>query len=493
MTAKIAYYYFSYCAVAFILAILVTPVMRGLAFYLGAVDRGAGRRTHTGIVPRLGGIGIFIAYAVPFLFAQTRGLWDEMHYRTLGIFLASAIVLFIGIYDDIRGATIVNKLVSQCMAALFIYAWGIRIEVLSNPFGGVIALGWLSLPVTVLWIVIITNSVNLIDGLDGLAAGTGVLIATTLFFLAADKDVHYKLTLIILAGALLGFLRHNFPPATIFMGDSGSLFLGFFLAAITIASSYKATAMATILLPVLAFIHPLMDMTYAVLRRFYRGLPLGLADREHIHHKLLDRGMSRRRVVLTLYAVNILLMAGILLLVGRQLSYNLIWLVCLAVAVVAGLKFFGYVEFRAFARENIRNFTINRKRRYFNYLIKRFRNGAARSRSLEALAPPLDELMGEYGFSRAEIALDGTVVYRYEGKGRESRPMSLEFPVVSGQAAIGRVRLDKEMDDDYFLCTAELARALSECIAGVMDRVASGRDRAADGEGQDGNAGHGAD
>ena len=252
MTIGKFYYLFSYFSVSFVLAVLIVPLMKPLSFEVGAVDTGSWRRVHTGIIPRLGGIGIFLAFAVPLIFSLTRGEWDAFHDSMTGILVASAIVFLVGVYDDIKGARVRHKLLAEIAASVLVYSWGVRITAISNPFGGMITLGWLALPVTVLWIIIITNAVNLIDGLDGLAAGTVILIAATLFSLTGS-EFHLQLTFILLIGSMLGFLLYNFPPASIFMGDSGSLFLGFFLASTSIISLKKATAMATIMVPIIAF------------------------------------------------------------------------------------------------------------------------------------------------------------------------------------------------------------------------------------------------
>ena len=467
MTVKILYYFISYAAAAFLLALALTPLMRPLAFKLGAIDKGTGRRVHTGKIPRLGGGAIFIAFLLPIVFSLTRGVWDSFHDKMVAILVASTIVFFIGIYDDLKGATIRNKLFAEVLAAAIIYFWGIRISVLSNPFGAPLALGWLSLPVTVLWIIIVTNAVNLIDCLDGLAAGTGILISLALVSLSGS-DVHMQLAYVILAGGLAGFLVYNFPPASIFMGDAGSLFIGFFLGAISILSSQKATAIATIMIPIIAFGFPLMDMLYAVLRRYYRGIPLGSADKEHIHHKLLERGLSKRKVLFVLYFINVSAMLAVLLLVKRQLNADFLGLAMLAVFAVLGLRAFGYIEFLPFFRDMTRNYDIGRKRKYFGYVIKRFRKSARASTSLEELKPRLTLLMKEYNFSAVEIYLyplkkDAPFfVYGSADATGPQNPLILSFPITRGDGAIGNVYISREIGDDYFLCATELVRAVSE-------------------------------
>jgi UDP-GlcNAc:undecaprenyl-phosphate GlcNAc-1-phosphate transferase len=460
------YYFFSYLVVAVILSLALVPLMRPLSFKLGAVDKGTGRRIHRGVIPRLGGIGIFLAFIIPLGFSLTRGVWDTFHDNMVGVLVGSTIIFLTGVYDDIKGARIRTKLFLEVVAAIIIYAWGIRITVISNPFGSPVDLSWLSLPATVLWIIVITNAINLIDGLDGLAAGTVIFISAILFSFAG-ADVHMQLVYVVLVGSLLGFLRYNFPPASIFMGDSGSLFLGFVLGSVSILSSHKATAIATLMIPVFAFGLPLMDMFYAVLRRFYRGMPLGEADKEHIHHKLLEKGLSKRRVLLVLYAVNVMIMMGVLLVVRRQMEISFFGLVFLAAVAAFGLRILGYIEFLPFMKEMLRNYAIGRKRKYFNYVIARFRRNAAKSRSLDDFWAHLTELMSEYNFISAEIRLSipglEDPVYAFTVESGPGKPMFLFFPIPDGKDGyLGEISITKQMDDDYFLCTAEMVRALSE-------------------------------
>ena len=467
MTVKVLYYFISYASVAFIIALALTPLMRPLSFGHGAVDKGTGRRVHAGIIPRLGGAAIFIAFMLPVVFSLTRGQWDLFHDRMVGILVASTIVFCIGVYDDLKGATVQNKLFAEVLAAAIIYLWGIRITVLTNPFGPAIQLGLWGLPVTVLWIVIVTNALNLIDGLDGLAAGTGILISLAL--LSVSGDTHMQLVYAVLAGGLAGFLVYNFPPASIFMGDAGSLFTGFFLGAISILSSHKATAMATIMIPVIAFSFPLMDMAYAVLRRYYRGVPLGEADREHIHHKLLEKGLSKKKVLFLLYLINGCLLLAVLMMVGRQQrNIDFLGLILIVVVAVLGLRLFGYIEFLPFLRDTLRNYEIGRKRKYFNYIIKRFRRNAKKCGSLDELKPHLSELMREYNFRKVNIFFnpahlaDPLYSYTSDSGHEPEKPLFLSFPVVGCNGYTGSVNISKETDDDYFLCTAELVRAVSE-------------------------------
>ena len=473
MTVRAIYYFISYFAAAFVLVLGLTPLMRILSFKLGAIDTGSGRRVHTGKVPRLGGAGIFLAFILPVVFSLTRGEWDSFHTNLSVVLIASLIVFCMGAYDDLKGATIKNKLMAEVLAASIIYYWGIRITVISNPFGGSISLGWMSFPVTVLWVVVVTNAINLIDGLDGLAAGTGIIISMMMFTLSGP-DAHMQLAYVILAGSLAGFLVYNFPPASIFMGDSGSLFLGFFLGALSILSSRKATAIATIMIPIVAFSLPLMDMLYAVIRRYYRGVPLGNADKEHIHHKLLAKGLSKRKVLFLLYFFNISVMMAVMVLIRRQLNIDFLALILLAVLGVIGLRALGYIEFLPFFRDMARNYDIGRKRKYFGYVIKRFRQSARECTSLEELKPYLTLLMKEYNVSAVEMYLypldkDAPFfVYHPDTASVPQNPLILSFPVKRGNGAIGSVYISRDVEDDYFLCANELVRAISEELSSLV-------------------------
>lgn len=470
MTSDRFYYFFSYFAVCFALAVLLVPLMRPLSFRIGAIDIGTGRRVHDGVIPRLGGVGIYLAFSVPFIFFLTRGEWDDFHAKMVGVLIASGIVFITGVYDDIKGVRVRNKLFFEILAATIIYIWGIKIDMISNPFGGRIALGWMSLPVTVLWIIIVTNAFNLIDGLDGLAAGTGIFIAATFFYLVSGNDVHLQLTYVILMGSLLGFLGYNLPPASIFMGDSGSLFLGFFLSVTALIWEHKATAFATMMVPIIAFSFPLTDMLCAVLRRYHRGLPLGEADKEHIHHKLLEKGLSKRKTLLTIYGLNICMLLLVLFLVKRQYNVDFIGLVLVIGVAILGLRMVGYIKYIPLAKELIENYDLGRRRKYFIHVIKQFRASGSKSDSLDDLREHLNVLGKEYNFSSIEICLNipsiENPIYQFGNKSVRGRAMTLSFPIItSNKNYLGEVRITQQMRDGHFLCSDELVRVLSSVIS----------------------------
>lgn len=306
--------YFVIFLSSLLISYLITPFIRRYAILNEVMDEdGDSRRIHNGSIPRLGGVGIYLGFYLPFLgflFYQNRishFLLSDIR-QFLGLLACSTIILALGIYDDIKGANAAKKLAVQTIAAIILFSFGFEIQKISNPFGGAMHLGWLSLPVTVFWLVGLSNAFNLIDGIDGLASGvaffaTSALLAVALFF----GNVLPSLFTAALAGATLGFLRYNFNPARIFMGDSGSLFLGFTIAAVSIHGSAKAHAAVAILVPIIALGLPIMDTLLAIARRLYRGLPIPTADREHIHHKLIKHGFSHRRAALILYSFCVVL------------------------------------------------------------------------------------------------------------------------------------------------------------------------------------------
>ncbi|NIO20217.1 MAG: undecaprenyl/decaprenyl-phosphate alpha-N-acetylglucosaminyl 1-phosphate transferase, partial [Candidatus Aenigmarchaeota archaeon] len=225
------------------------------------------------------------------------------------------------------------------IAAIILFFFGFEIQSISNPFGNAIHLGWFSLPLTVFWLVGLSNAFNLIDGIDGLASGvaffaTSALLAVALFL----GNILPSLFTAALAGATLGFLRYNFNPAKIFMGDSGSLFLGFTIAAISIHGSEKAHAAVAILIPIVALGLPIMDTLLAIARRVYRGLPIPTADKEHIHHRLIKYGFSHRRTALVLYSFCIILSSlAVLLAISSSVLVGII-LAFLGLFIFWGIK-----------------------------------------------------------------------------------------------------------------------------------------------------------
>jgi len=333
------------------LSLAVTPAVRAAALQIGAVDRGGGRRVHHGHVPRLGGVALLVAGAGALLLAQGLGIpvleLLESHGWRLGWLAAGAtLMLLLGSLDDVRGVGPLGKLAGQTVAALIAVYGGYGFHALTNPFGGgVVWLGPLGGLLTVLWIVIVTNAFNLIDGLDGLAAGTGLIAAVTLFLVAlSEQRPDAAVMAVTLAGVLAGFLRFNVAPASIFLGDAGSLLLGYLLALLSIQSLQKGPTAVVVLVPILTLGLPILEAAVTVARRW---LVAGIAsvvhaDREHIHHRLLHLGLTQRRAVWVLWAVCAAFGALALLAVGARGVGNAAIVGGVALATVVGLRWLGY-------------------------------------------------------------------------------------------------------------------------------------------------------
>jgi len=296
------------CFLSFLLAAMaafcLTFAVRRLAHRCGALDRPQQRKVHLQPIPTWGGLGLFggIVVAALVFCLVDKGL--------VGILLGSALLVLTGLVDDRFDMRAVQKLVCQIGAALVLLGFGVGIRGFTHPLTGdyLSLAAWQTWLATILWVVCITNTLNLIDGLDGLAAGVSCLSAGTLSVLALQQGYgEVAILAAAVSGGCLGFLRHNFNPARIFMGDTGSQMLGFLLAAIAVAGTVKKPAVIAILVPVLILGVPVTDTLLAVIRRSWRRESIFSADREHLHHRLLDRGLSQKQVVLVLYGVTAVL------------------------------------------------------------------------------------------------------------------------------------------------------------------------------------------
>ncbi len=300
-------------AVAASVTLAVTPFVRRLGLVAGAVAKPGGRNVHEGEIPRIGGVAIF-AGVLSALLVQWTGEsflgWEGYLLqgtggagRALGIFAGITVMFLVGVVDDLVDLNPGAKLAGQVVAAGIVVWAGLRIAYVGNPVsGGLITLGVLSIPITVVYLIGFANVINLIDGLDGLAAGVSAIAATSLLVLAAQGN---RLDAAVLAaaviGACAGFLRHNFHPASIFMGDSGAMFLGFTLATVSLLGVMKTTATIALAVPLLIIGVPIFDTASAIVRRIRHRRPIHSADKGHIHHRLLGRGFDQRQTVLIIY------------------------------------------------------------------------------------------------------------------------------------------------------------------------------------------------
>ncbi len=293
---------------AFIIVLLGTPLVKKLALKVKALDRPDPRKVHNGTMPRLGGLAICFGFWAAMLLTQ------ELTKPFIGVLLGGLIIVIVGFADDTKGVSPKIKLLGQIIAAIVTMLWGVRVDFLTNPIAeGVISLellgfDFLSYVVTVFWIVGVTNAVNLIDGLDGLAAGVSAIAAVTLGIVAMLEGHPAVASMsFILAASSLGFLKYNFHPAKIFMGDTGSMFLGFNLASIAILSFTKSATVVSLFLPIVILGIPLADTLFAIIRRYTSGKPIFAADKDHLHHRLLALGLSHKNTVLAIYGVSTVL------------------------------------------------------------------------------------------------------------------------------------------------------------------------------------------
>lgn len=329
-------------ALAFVVAFAFTfasvPIAKIVAGKIGAIDvpRDA-RRMHKKATPRLGGIAVFFGFLVSLLCFC--GITKDL----IAVLIGAIIIVVLGIIDDSRGLSAKVKFCVQILAALVVvFGGGIRIEVFTNPnlFSDLTVLhlsDWVSIPFTILWIVAITNAVNLIDGLDGLAAGISSIAAVSLVFVAIMVgEERIALIALIIAGACFGFLPFNFNPATIFLGDTGSTFLGYMLAVLSVQGGFKSYAVITFAVPLLILGLPLFDTSFAILRRLFTGKGIMTPDRGHIHHRLVDMGFSQKQTVFILYAISGVLGLTAVVLAESGALRALVLLICVLICVFVG-------------------------------------------------------------------------------------------------------------------------------------------------------------
>lgn len=287
--------------IAFVVTYLLTPIVRHWAKAKGFFDAPDARKVHKGNIPRLGGIAIFVGYlaALSYSLEFTNEKW--------GLLIGSIILVAVGLWDDIKQIGPKTKLLGQIIAAAVLVISGVNIDWITNPWGDLIYLpSWFSIPLTIFWIVGFINIVNLIDGLDGLAAGICLIACVTIFGVTvAMGQTETALITVSLAGAIFAFLKYNFNPAKIFMGDTGSMLLGYTLGAISVIGVVKTATTVALLVPVIALGVPIMDTTFAIVRRYMNGKPIFKPDKGHLHHRLLAMGLTQKQAVLLMYGVTV--------------------------------------------------------------------------------------------------------------------------------------------------------------------------------------------
>jgi UDP-GlcNAc:undecaprenyl-phosphate GlcNAc-1-phosphate transferase len=370
------------------------------------------RHLHSSPLPRLGGVAIFLSFSGCMAVAA---IWAMRYPRLHAVFslkalatilVPAALVFLLGVYDDIRGVGPYLKFSVQGIAAAMLFAGGLRIVNLPVIFGDHELPWFVGLPCTVLWVLAITNAFNLIDGLDGLAAGSA-LFSTMVAFVVALLNGQSLVTImtIALAGAILGFLRFNFNPATIFLGDSGSLFIGFLLSALALKGAQKAPTIVAIAIPVVSFGLPILETSLSIVRRLISGRPVFTADREHIHHKLLQHGITHRQVVILLYGVSaIFALLSLFLLWPTGSSLGLV-LAVLGIGIWIGVQHLGYLEFGEIAR--VAHRTLDQPQIFVNNLaIRRATEELKVARDYEQIRRILAAAFGSNDFDAFELTLE---------------------------------------------------------------------------------------
>jgi UDP-GlcNAc:undecaprenyl-phosphate GlcNAc-1-phosphate transferase len=427
--------YISLFLIALFSSLVLTPIIRRLCVRLGWLDVPRDeRRVHRKAVPRLGGLAIFcsvlIALAIlPLINNLVTQSLRANRFQFLMILVPATLVLLFGIYDDLRGTNARLKFIALALAGTILYAMGGRIDALSIPFVGAVNLpsvvGFL---ITILWVVGVTNAFNLIDGMDGLAAGAALF--SSLVILVVSLMLGHPQVIVValaLSGALIGFLRYNFNPASIFLGDSGSLFIGFTLSALSLQGTQKASTAVAIAIPLMAFGLPVIDTAFTMVRRLLSGHPIFQGDQEHIHHMLLARGWSQRRAVFVLYGVCAILGLASLLFVndsGRATGLVLLVVGSAVVLAVGRLRYHEVDEIKASMKRNLGD----RRLRASNHLrIRRACRAISKADSLARLFSAVQEMLelGEFVHASVQLGRSGDSEGNEHALARENGSLSL--------------------------------------------------------------------
>ncbi|GAA0487098.1 MraY family glycosyltransferase [Salinibacillus aidingensis] len=314
--------------IALISSLLLTYPIKKLALKMGVMDVPNHRKIHTSVTPRLGGLSIYLGTVLGMLY-----IFPD-HPQMSAITLGSLIVVVTGMIDDKYQIRPIIKLSGQLLAAVVLISDGIIIEKITLPVFGVIELGYFSIPLTILWIVGVTNAINLIDGLDGLAAGVSTIAISSILVMAI---IDYRLIVVYicvsLIGSNLGFLFHNFHPAKIYMGDTGSLFLGYSVAVISMLGLFKNIALFSFIIPIIVLGVPILDTLFAIVRRMVNKEPIMMPDKKHVHYQLLAAGFSHRTTVLILYGFSVLF-GGLAILFSLATNLTVSYLVMFALLIL---------------------------------------------------------------------------------------------------------------------------------------------------------------
>jgi len=504
--------YFLLFTTAVLMTLGLTPLVRRWATVWGAMDHPDGqRRIHQRPTPRLGGLAIYLSVLITLTCVPLFGNLVSDSLRDNGTDLmvvlgAGTLVLLLGVWDDFRGSKASIKIAVQLLAAGILYGYGYRIDHISMPAGaGLHIPSVFSFLLTGLWVVGITNAFNLIDGIDGLAAGASGFALLSLFICSlANGHPEISLLSIIMVGAVIGFLRYNFNPASIFLGDTGSLFLGFMAAALSLKSAQKGTTLVAIAIPLVSFGLPVTEVGLSIVRRLLSGTPVFQSDRRHIHHMLLRRGLNQRQAVILLYAICALFsLFGVMLLSPQRNTTGLILFV-VGASLLMGVRQLGYAEFGALGR-HIRQ-GVDRRRRALAAGSRWGQDMEAlrAARSFDELSAALTVLCEANGFAAARLDVTSSAwgwqwtrgqIPPAESDGFPHSPPNgplqqywmLRLPLVGGDgAAVGTLTLYHSPQDDlskdhltFDLANAgELLRRELSLFVSNLPRPSAHRERA---------------
>jgi len=409
--------YFALFLIATFASLAITPLIRRLCERFRLLDVPTdGRRVHSNAVPRLGGVAIYLSLL---LALSTLPMVSNLLTQSLGeytdqLFVAAipaTLVLILGIYDDLRGTNAAVKFIGLGLVGALFFAMGGRIEALAIPFVGTLHFPpVVSFFITVFWLVAISNAFNLIDGMDGLATGAALFASIVILIvsLAQGNPLMIVVTL-VLCGALAGFLRYNFNPASIFLGDSGALFIGFLLAALSVLSAQKATTSVAVITPLLAFGLPVVDTSVTMARRLISGKPMFQGDGEHIHHMLLARGWSQKRVALILYGVCAVfgLVAALSTTTSSPQTGFVLFVIAVAVTIAVGhLRYHEVDELRAGMKRTVGD---RRLRVANNIRVRRASRALSKASNLGELFDALGVMLefGEFAYANVQIGEAG--------------------------------------------------------------------------------------
>jgi len=454
---------------------LLVPLVRALGLRFKVFDPSSQRREDGRHVPTLGGIavavplyaGIALLYVWPNLVSES---FFSAGRDVSALLLGGLMMLALGLYDDLRGARPVAKLLVQVVAGIIVCILSGPIKAINAPLIGTVELGVAAVPLTVLWIVAITNAFNLIDGIDGLAAGVGIFVCATSFLMAhMYGHVAMMVFAAIMTGSLLAFLRFNFHPATIFLGDTGSMFVGFTIAVVSLQSSMKAATTVLLLIPVCVLGYPLLDASVAIARRFLKGKPIFSSDRSHIHHKFLAQGLGHRRTSAMVYALTFLFtVAGILHIYGRDRESGvLVGAVFLVLAVM--FKQLGYWElvWRYSKR------TLRRKYRICNLTARLSLLKMEDARSVDELWSLVCRVAAEYDLYRMTLKAAGAErTWQNPSPDIESKGAARHFELAGEESLTVEHASGKEEDIEFEQDL--LLEGISEGLAQNLTRLQQG-------------------